>query len=52
MAVLNSFLSYLLLFALLVVLAVAGAFVGVHLRKRKDAKEENAASDASDETRA
>ena len=34
----NSFLSYLLLFAVIVVLGVAAALIGINLRKKKDAK--------------
>lgn len=35
----NSFLSYLLLFVLIVVLCIAAACIGVALRKNKDKKE-------------
>lgn len=38
-AFLNAFLSYLLLFALIVVLVIAAVFLGIRLRRRKDAKE-------------
>ena len=38
MVVLNSFLSYLLLFVILVAIAVAGAMIGIKLAKNKNAK--------------
>lgn len=47
--VLNSFLSYLLLFAILVLLAVAGALLGVRLRKHKDAKDQNDTGETASE---
>lgn len=34
----NSFLSYLLVFLVFIAAAVAGVFVGMNMRKRKDAK--------------
>lgn len=36
---LNSFLSYLLVFAIVAVLVVIASFVGIKLRKNKDAKD-------------
>lgn len=39
-AFMNSFLSYFLLFAFIVVLCLIAAFVGIKLRKNKDLKEE------------
>lgn len=38
MVVINSFLSYVLLFIILVAIAVAGAMVGIKLAKNKNAK--------------
>ena len=38
-AFINSFLSYFLLFAFIVVLCLIAAFVGIKLRKNKDLKE-------------
>lgn len=38
MAVASSFLSYLLLFVILVVIAIAGGAIGVRLAKNKNAK--------------
>lgn len=38
-AFLNVFCSYLLLFGIIVVLAVAAVFIGIRLRKNKDQKE-------------
>lgn len=38
-AFVNSFLSYFLLFAFIVVLCLIAAFVGIKLRKNKDLKE-------------
>ncbi len=38
MAIVNGFLSYLLLFVIMVVIAVAGAFLGIFLAKKKNAK--------------
>lgn len=38
-AFLNSFLSYFLLFAFIVVLCLVAAFVGIKLRKNKDLKD-------------
>lgn len=35
---LNSFLSYLLLFGVIVVLCITAALIGIYLRKKKDAK--------------
>ena len=35
----NSFLSYLLLFILIVILGVIACFIGINLRKKKDAKD-------------
>nr|WP_308627969.1 hypothetical protein [uncultured Eisenbergiella sp.] len=35
----NSFLSYLLLFVLVAVLAVIACFIGISLRKKKDARD-------------
>lgn len=35
----NAFLSYFILFGVMVTLAVIGGFVGVTMRKRKNAKE-------------
>ncbi|MGN1315125.1 MAG: hypothetical protein ACI4VG_08980 [Lachnospiraceae bacterium] len=37
-AFINTFLSYLLLFLLIVVLAIIAVFIGIRLRKNKDAK--------------
>lgn len=34
----NSFLSYLFVFAIVVILLVAGCFIGIRWRKSKDAK--------------
>ena len=39
MAFLSSFLTYLIIFILLVGVAILGVFIGKALRKRKDAKE-------------
>ncbi len=36
---LNAFLSYFLLFIFIVALVVAAIFIGIHLRKSKDAKD-------------
>ncbi len=36
---LNSFLSYLLLMAIIVVIAGVAVFIGIKLRKNKDAKQ-------------
>jgi hypothetical protein len=48
-AIINGFLSYLLVFIILVAIAIVGALVGIKLRKNKDAKEalvqETAAAD-------
>lgn len=38
-AFVNSFLSYFLLFAFIVVLCIIAAFIGIKLRKNKDLKE-------------
>lgn len=38
-AFLNSFVSYLILFGVFVLLAVAAVFIGITLRKRKNEKE-------------
>lgn len=38
-AFMNSFLSYFLLFAFIVVLCIVAAFVGIKLRKNKDMKD-------------
>lgn len=38
-AFMNSFLSYLLLFVIMVAIAGAGIFAGITLRKKKDNKE-------------
>ncbi len=38
-AFLNVFCSYLLLFGIIVVLAVAAVFIGIRLRKNKNLKE-------------
>lgn len=38
MAVLNSFLSYLLVFVILAAIAFAGAMLGIKLAKNKNAK--------------
>lgn len=48
---LNSFLSYLLLFGVFVVLAVVGALIGAKWRKSKNAKEalETAAEESKQE---
>lgn len=35
----NSFLSYLLLFILIVILGVIACFIGIKLRKKKDARD-------------
>ena len=40
-AFMNSFLSYFLLFAFIVVLCLVAAFVGIKLRKNKNLKEAN-----------
>lgn len=40
MVVINSFLSYLLLFFILAALAVAGAMIGIKLAKNKNTKAE------------
>ncbi|MGN0307190.1 MAG: hypothetical protein ACI4DN_03125 [Lachnospiraceae bacterium] len=37
-AFINTFLSYLLLFLIIVVLAIIAVFIGIRLRKNKDAK--------------
>lgn len=42
MVVINSFLSYLLLFLILAAIAVAGFMLGVMLRRAKNAKEASA----------
>lgn len=47
-AVVSSFLSYIVLFIVLVALAICGALIGIHLAKRKNAKE--AAVSAAQET--
>ncbi len=41
---LNSFLSYLLLFAIIVVVAGIAMFIGIKMRKKKNAEEQAAAS--------
>lgn len=46
-AFLNSLLSYLLLFAVCVLVVAAGIFIGIRLRKKKDAKD--AVSDTQEE---
>ena len=38
-AFINSFLSYFLLFAFIIVLCLIAAFVGIKLRKNKDLKD-------------
>lgn len=38
-AFINSFLSYLLLFGIMVILVAIGLFIGITLRKRKNAKD-------------
>lgn len=38
-AFVNSFLSYFLLFAFIVVLCIVAVFVGIRLRKNKDLKD-------------
>ncbi len=38
-AFINSFLSYFLLFAFIIVLCIIAAFVGIKLRKNKDLKD-------------
>ena len=38
-AFINSFLSYFLLFAFIIVLCLIAAFVGIRLRKNKDLKD-------------
>ncbi len=38
-AFINAFLSYFLLFGVIVLLCLAAAFVGIKLRKNKDLKE-------------
>lgn len=40
---LNSFLSYLLLFAIIVAVAGIAMFIGIQMRKKKNAEEEQAA---------
>ncbi len=45
----NSFLSYLLLFAVIVVLVAAAVLIGISIRKKKDGK--NAASAAVTEAK-
>lgn len=38
-AFINSFLSYLLLFGMMVIIVAIGLFIGITLRKRKNAKD-------------
>ncbi len=38
MVVINSFLSYVLVFVVLVAIAIAGAMIGIKLAKNKNAK--------------
>lgn len=38
-AFINSFLSYLLLFGVCIAVAVSAAFLGIRLRRNKDAKD-------------
>lgn len=47
---LNSFLSYLLVFAIVAVLVVIASFVGIKLRKNKDAKDALAMMEESTDT--
>lgn len=42
-AFINSFLSYFLLFAFIIVLCLIAAFVGIKLRKNKDLKDDKLA---------
>lgn len=46
MVVINSFLSYLLLFVILVAIAVVGAMIGIKLAKNKNAKMADAEQNA------
>lgn len=48
----NSFLSYLLLFAVIVVVAGIAMFIGISMRKKKNAEEEEQALSSEDETKA
>lgn len=48
----NSFLSYLLLFAVIVVVAGIAMFIGISMRKKKNAEEEGQALSGEDETEA
>lgn len=41
---LNSFLSYLVLFAIIVVVAGIAMFIGINMRKKKNAEEQAAVS--------
>ncbi len=50
MPILSSFLSYALLFVILVVIAVAGAMIGIKLAKNKNAKAESVAKEENTET--
>ena len=44
MAFIASFLQYFIIFVILVALAVGACFLGISLRKRKDAKRANASA--------
>ena len=46
MAFINSFLSYLLVFFVFCIVGGFGIFMGITLRKRKNAKEENQSKEA------
>lgn len=46
----NSFLSYLLLFAVIVVVAGIAMFIGITMRKKKNAEEAEQALSSEDET--
>lgn len=48
----NSFLSYLLLFAVIVAVAGIAMFIGISMRKKKNAEEEEQALSSEDETKA
>ncbi len=54
MAVINSFLSYLLVFIVLVAIAVIGAMIGIKLAKAKAAKatDKSAGTEADKKTEA
>ena len=41
----NSFLSYILLFAVIIAVAGIAMFIGINMRKKKNAEEEAAISD-------